>query len=357
MARGAYWRELGNTPGHLNHWSKRSFVRLLVAATARSSRCARRSPGRCCLSASRTSAAKPASAARQAALLRQRRADPLDRDRLDRAADVRLLLDRQPRARRSRRPSAIDLLWSVMFVIISVIYRPIEQLLSRTIAERRARGHAQHTLRVPMLIQASFALLFLVARARRSTNSCVDDVFDHNAALYWMLVVGTLAYAASYFARGWLAGHERFGLFGGLVLMESFSRAVLRARRRAGHRQRRRRRSRSASPRRRSSRWSSCRPRSRAGERRASRESGSATTALPPITVDEADAALAGPGHRGRAGDGRPRRALAAPRRRLRGLGVGDHARRADAAERGRADGRRDRDRRARWRGSCSTCC
>ena len=29
MARGAYWRELGNTPGHLNHWSRRSFVRLL----------------------------------------------------------------------------------------------------------------------------------------------------------------------------------------------------------------------------------------------------------------------------------------------------------------------------------------
>ena len=35
----------------------------------------------------------------------------------------------------------LDVLWSVMFVIISVIYRPIEQLLSRTIAERRARGH------------------------------------------------------------------------------------------------------------------------------------------------------------------------------------------------------------------------
>ncbi len=29
MARGAYMKELGNTPGHLNHWSKRSFVRLL----------------------------------------------------------------------------------------------------------------------------------------------------------------------------------------------------------------------------------------------------------------------------------------------------------------------------------------
>jgi SAM-dependent methyltransferase len=29
MARGAYWSELGNTPGHLNHWSRRSFVGLL----------------------------------------------------------------------------------------------------------------------------------------------------------------------------------------------------------------------------------------------------------------------------------------------------------------------------------------
>ena len=29
MARGAYWGALGNTPGHLNHWSKRSFVALL----------------------------------------------------------------------------------------------------------------------------------------------------------------------------------------------------------------------------------------------------------------------------------------------------------------------------------------
>jgi ubiquinone/menaquinone biosynthesis C-methylase UbiE len=29
MARGAYLRELGNTPGHVNHWSKRAFVRLL----------------------------------------------------------------------------------------------------------------------------------------------------------------------------------------------------------------------------------------------------------------------------------------------------------------------------------------
>jgi 2-polyprenyl-3-methyl-5-hydroxy-6-metoxy-1,4-benzoquinol methylase len=29
MARGAYLKQLGNTPGHVNHWSKRSFVSML----------------------------------------------------------------------------------------------------------------------------------------------------------------------------------------------------------------------------------------------------------------------------------------------------------------------------------------
>jgi O-antigen/teichoic acid export membrane protein len=117
----------------------------------------------------------------------------------------------------------IDVLWSVMFVIISVIYRPIEQLLSRTIAERRARGHAEHSVRVPIAIQAGFALTFLVV-ALALKDELVNHVFDHYAVLYNVLVVGTLAYAASYFARGWLAGHEYFALFGGLVLTESLSR-------------------------------------------------------------------------------------------------------------------------------------
>jgi 2-polyprenyl-3-methyl-5-hydroxy-6-metoxy-1,4-benzoquinol methylase len=29
LARGAYLKDLGNTPGHVNHWSKRAFVELL----------------------------------------------------------------------------------------------------------------------------------------------------------------------------------------------------------------------------------------------------------------------------------------------------------------------------------------
>jgi O-antigen/teichoic acid export membrane protein len=117
----------------------------------------------------------------------------------------------------------IDVLWTVMFVVISVIYRPVEQLLSRTIAERRARGHTEHSLRSSIAIQAGFALAFLIA-ALALHGTLVSHVFDHSSALYYVLLIGTIAYAASYFARGWLAGHEYFALYGGLVLMESFSR-------------------------------------------------------------------------------------------------------------------------------------
>ena len=117
----------------------------------------------------------------------------------------------------------VSLLWSIAFVILSVIYRPIEQLLSRTIADRRARGLEGHPLRTPALIQAAFALVFLVvALALRTTIE--DDLFGGSSSLYWILVVAVLAYAGSYFARGWLAGHERFAGYGGLVLLESTSR-------------------------------------------------------------------------------------------------------------------------------------
>jgi O-antigen/teichoic acid export membrane protein len=119
--------------------------------------------------------------------------------------------------------TGISILWAVLFVVVSVIYRPIEQLLSRSIAERRALGHAEHSLRVPLLLQGAFALAFLaVALPLRETLT--EDVFDGSETLYWVLVGSVIAYAASYFARGWLAGNQRFGLYGGLVLLESCGR-------------------------------------------------------------------------------------------------------------------------------------
>jgi O-antigen/teichoic acid export membrane protein len=120
----------------------------------------------------------------------------------------------------------ITLLWSAMFITVSVLYRPVEQLLSRTIADHDARGVAgtEH-LRVAATIQLALGVAFaVIALALRGPIE--DDLFAGSSTLYWVLVVGVLAYAASYFARGYLAGHHLFPLYGGLVLMEASSRCL-----------------------------------------------------------------------------------------------------------------------------------
>jgi O-antigen/teichoic acid export membrane protein len=120
----------------------------------------------------------------------------------------------------------VTLLWSAVFVTVSVLYRPVEQLLSRTIADREARGGTgQQHLRVAAVIQLGLGAVFTAA-ALALRGPLEEHLLGGSETLYWVLIVAVLAYAASYFARGFLAGHRRFVLYGGLVLMESTSRCI-----------------------------------------------------------------------------------------------------------------------------------
>jgi O-antigen/teichoic acid export membrane protein len=120
----------------------------------------------------------------------------------------------------------ITLLWSAVFITVSVLYRPVEQLLSRTIADRDARGRqGREHLRVAATIQLGLGALFVVV-ALALRGPLEDDLLGGSETLYWVLIVAVLAYAVSYFARGFLAGNHRFGLYGGLVLMEATSRCL-----------------------------------------------------------------------------------------------------------------------------------
>ncbi|MDQ3719569.1 MAG: hypothetical protein M3350_02120, partial [Actinomycetota bacterium] len=74
---------------------------------------------------------------------------------------------------------------------------------------------------IQLALGVMFAVGVLVAR-----RPIEDDLLGGSSSLYWVLVVAVLAYAASYFARGFLAGHHRFGLYGGLVFMEAVSRLM-----------------------------------------------------------------------------------------------------------------------------------
>jgi O-antigen/teichoic acid export membrane protein len=115
----------------------------------------------------------------------------------------------------------ITVLWSAVFITISTLYRPVEQLLSRHISERLERREPiGQEMRVASTIQLGLAVSFaVVALALRGPIQ--DGLLEGNEALYWVFFGAVLFYAASYFARGYLAGQRQFGLFTALILSES----------------------------------------------------------------------------------------------------------------------------------------
>lgn len=120
----------------------------------------------------------------------------------------------------------ITVLWSAVFITISTLYRPIEQLLSRHIAEHAVKDEPiGGTMRNAATIQAGLSLLFAVL-ALALRGPIQDGVLEGNETLYWVFFSAVLFYAASYFARGFLAGGKRFGLFTALILSESCFRTL-----------------------------------------------------------------------------------------------------------------------------------
>lgn len=115
----------------------------------------------------------------------------------------------------------VTLLWSAVFLITPIFYRPVEQLLARTIAERRVRDQTLGpALKVAGLIQLGLGLLFAVVALIFRTQ-LEESLFDGNTTLYWIMFWSVIAYAVSFFGRGLLAGNQRFGLYGLLVFVES----------------------------------------------------------------------------------------------------------------------------------------
>jgi len=120
----------------------------------------------------------------------------------------------------------ITVLWSAVFITISTLYRPVEQLLSRHVSERLAKGEPlRQELRVASTIQIGLALFFAVA-ALVLRGPIQNDLLEGNETLYWVFFGAVLFYAASYFARGFLAGQRTFGLFTALILSESCFRTL-----------------------------------------------------------------------------------------------------------------------------------
>jgi O-antigen/teichoic acid export membrane protein len=120
----------------------------------------------------------------------------------------------------------VAVLWSAVFIVVSVLQRPVEQLLSRTVSENLAhRTPIGRTVRVAATIQLTVAICFdVVALALRGPIQ--DHLLHGNTTLYWIGVAAVTAYGASYFARGFLAGSHRLTIYALLIISESVSRTA-----------------------------------------------------------------------------------------------------------------------------------
>ncbi|MDX6581321.1 MAG: hypothetical protein QOI10_505 [Solirubrobacterales bacterium] len=118
----------------------------------------------------------------------------------------------------------IVVLWSVNFVAAATLFRPIEQLLSRTLAEHDEMGEgAGHVMRIAALIQGTVTLVAVIVMLALRTP-LTDDLLDGSNVLYGVLVVGIAAYGASFYGRGFLAGRRQFRLYAALLVIEGVSR-------------------------------------------------------------------------------------------------------------------------------------
>ncbi|MCO5315404.1 MAG: hypothetical protein M9938_04475 [Solirubrobacterales bacterium] len=120
----------------------------------------------------------------------------------------------------------ITVLWSAVFITVSTLYRPIDQLLSRHISDHLERGESDSApVRVAARIQFFLAVAFAIV-ALIFKGPLENGLLSGNSTLYWVYFGASLFYAASYYARGYLAGHQQFGLFTALILSESLFRTL-----------------------------------------------------------------------------------------------------------------------------------
>ena len=122
---------------------------------------------------------------------------------------------------------AIGALWGGMFLLAVLLFRPIEQTISRAVADHVARGEDARPV-----VRAAAWLTALITTA--AVAGCIfawvpitDRLFGGEPVLTVALIAGLAGYGLSYFARGLVGGVQWFGGYGLVLLADGAIRFVL----------------------------------------------------------------------------------------------------------------------------------
>jgi O-antigen/teichoic acid export membrane protein len=114
----------------------------------------------------------------------------------------------------------IVVLWTAVFLVAATLFRPIEHLLARTLAERLdAHDHYADALRAAAIIQFALCAVAVVVLLL-AKGPIQGNLFSDEPDLFWAMLGALVGYSFAYFARGLLAGRGLFSLYAALLLCE-----------------------------------------------------------------------------------------------------------------------------------------
>ena len=121
----------------------------------------------------------------------------------------------------------IAVLWAAMFLAVIVLFRPIEQTVSRALADRLARGEEVRTVLRSSILLAVALVAVLGAASAVAWNAIGDRLFLGDSAMTALLVLGIAGYGLAYVVRGVLAGVRWFNGYGASLVVDSFARLAI----------------------------------------------------------------------------------------------------------------------------------
>jgi O-antigen/teichoic acid export membrane protein len=123
----------------------------------------------------------------------------------------------------------IAVLWAAMFLVVIVVFRPLEQASSRAIADRRARGEDARPFVRSVVLLGAAALGVLVPVSLVAWDGITAALFDGDDSMTAWLLVGIAAYGVAYVSRGVITGARWFAGYGSSLMIDAVARLLIAA--------------------------------------------------------------------------------------------------------------------------------
>ncbi len=123
----------------------------------------------------------------------------------------------------------VAILWAALYLLVVMLFRPLEQTASRTMADRLARGEEVRSV-VRSIVAIYLALVVLgLALVVPLWGTITERLFAGDGAFTVALVAGLYGYGLEYMLRGVYSGAQMFRSYGLTLMVDAVARLLVAA--------------------------------------------------------------------------------------------------------------------------------